>query len=150
MNGLHVRQYIFAEVFHLANELQKYLDRHLAKDDLTGKQFMLMIVLGSFKEQSASLKDLALKAGSSYQNVKKMALGLERQGYMKVEKDQKDRRTNIISMTEKAMVYWKDRDESDIKRIFKLFDGIDEGDLEVTARTIGKIMVTLEGMDHAE
>ena len=67
---------IFAHIFKVANTLQTFLDRALYADKITAKQFFLMIVIGSFGPEGPTMKMAAEKGGSSYQNVKQLALKL--------------------------------------------------------------------------
>lgn len=139
---------LFATLFHLANRMQKYLDKYLSEDGLTGKQFMLMIVLGSFPQRRASLKKLALRAGTSYQNVKKLALNLQKLGFVKVKKGEVDGRTITITMTDKAHKYWMERDEEDIVMIKLLFANIKIDDLQNANDTLYGMLQNLEGLEN--
>lgn len=84
-----------------------------------------MIVIGSFREASPTFKEAADRSGSSYQNVKQLALKLEKHGYVDIVDDPKDARAKRIVMTEKAKVYWlnrKDRDKASMDKLFRMFD----------------------------
>ncbi len=69
---------IFGMLFKTSNSLQAYLDQLLSKDQLTAKQMFLMIVINTFGDRYPTLKDVASKSSSSYQNVKQLALKLEK------------------------------------------------------------------------
>jgi len=121
---------IFAYVFKLSNTLQVYLDRSLAEEGLTSKQMFLMIVIDSFGEANPTFKEAAERSGSSYQNIKQIALKLEKQDYVTIISDLKDKRAKRLSLTDKAKAYWKKRDLSDVDEMDKLFKKFEQNELE--------------------
>lgn len=112
---------IFAQVFKLSNILQVYLDNMLIEDQLTSKQMLLMIVIGSFGSSAPTFKEAAERSGSSYQNVKQLALKLEKNGYVSIIDDVQDKRAKRLLLTEQAMIYWNIREERDVASMEKLF-----------------------------
>ena len=112
---------IFAHVFRLSNALQVYLDQQLKDDHLTAKQMYLMIVIGSFGEEHPTYKEAADKAGSSYQNVKQIALKLMKSGYLHIEDDIDDKRAKRLVLSDMAKKYWAKRDNDDEGKIKELF-----------------------------
>ena len=112
---------IFAQVFKLSNILQVYLDNTLKEDQLTSKQMLLMIVIGSFGTSEPTFKEAAERSGSSYQNVKQLALKLEKNGYVSIAVDDQDKRAKRLLLTEQAMIYWNNREERDVASMEKLF-----------------------------
>lgn len=113
---------IFTHVFRLSNILQVYLDNELKEDKITSKQMLFMIVVGSFIDQAPSFKEAAIRSGSSYQNVKQLALKLEKNGYVHISNDPIDKRAKRIHLTDKAMKYWNNREDKDTESIDKLFE----------------------------
>ncbi|MNC38886.1 hypothetical protein D3C75_875170 [compost metagenome] len=59
--------------------------------------------------------------GSSRQNVKKMALLLEKQGFVALTKDEKDARILRVRLTEKCMVYFSGRNREEEQFMDDLF-----------------------------
>lgn len=112
---------VFAQVFQLSNALQIYLDRQLALDELTSKQFFLMIVIASFNNEPPTLNEVSQVAGSSHQNVKQLAMKLQKNGFVEFNEDEQDRRILRLSLTKKAERYWKQRDEGDAKQLEDIF-----------------------------
>lgn len=118
---LELQRNIFAHVFRLSNILQVYLDNQLKVDQLTSKQMLLMISIYSFGEHAPTFKEAADRSGSSYQNIKQIALKLEKNGYVKINNDSYDGRTKRLLLTEQAAKYWDNRDSKDMASMEKLF-----------------------------
>ena len=76
---------LFGTVFALENRLQVLGDRLL--EEITAKQWFVLVVLGLFGEKAPTSGELAEEVGSSYQNVKQIALKLEKKGYVTLESD---------------------------------------------------------------
>ena len=60
--------------------------------EITLKQHFVLIAIQLFKDSPPSLKEVAEVAGCSYQNVKKMAILLEKKGYLSILCDKNDKR----------------------------------------------------------
>ncbi len=74
--------------------------------DLTTRQWLLLAVLTkSFPGRSPSLSEAAEKYGSSRQNVKQIALGLEARGFVRLVPDRDDGRTTRIELTGRVGVF---------------------------------------------
>lgn len=134
---------VFANVFKLSNTLQVYLDQGLKKDGLTSKQMFLMIVIGSF-DSNPSFKEAAGRSGTSYQNVKQIALKLEKQGFVHIMSDDDDKRCKRLALTDKARTYWQERDSRDKLEMDLLFDGFNEEDLQIFLTYILRLMTNIE------
>lgn len=113
---------IFAQIFRLSNSLQVYLDTMLKEDQLTSKQMFLMIVIGSFGTSAPTFREAAERSGSSYQNIKQIALKLEKNGYVSIVEDAQDRRAKRLLLSDHAKLYWDKRGASDVASMEKLFE----------------------------
>ena len=80
----------FGTIFVLANKLQILGDR--LDPRLTVKQWLLLAGIASTADGQPTLSTLATRIGSSRQNVKKMAIILEREGFVSLSKDPQDAR----------------------------------------------------------
>lgn len=90
-------------MFALTQHLSRRADRELADLGLTTRQWLLLAVLAkAFPGSSPSLSDAAEKYGSSRQNVKQVALGLEARGFVRLVTDPADARTTRIELTNKV------------------------------------------------
>ena len=137
---------IFAHIFRVSNALQIYLDQQLKEDDLTAKQMFLMIVIGSFEEHQPTYKEAADVAGTSYQNIKLMALKLKKAGYIDILDDPIDKRAKRLVLSDKAKVYWLKRDMNDELQMQELFKEFDKTDLKQFYEFIIKMEAGLDNL----
>lgn len=147
MKRIDYEREIFSMLFKASNGLQVYLDQLLSSDGLTAKQMFLLIVISSFGEDHPTLKDVAAKSSSSYQNVKQLALKIEKEGYVEISRDAQDRRKKKLRLTAKAMTFWKQRESVDLEAMDRLFEGCSDGDLHKCLDVINRLQMNLERMD---
>jgi DNA-binding MarR family transcriptional regulator len=136
---MEIEKEVLARVFQLSNKLQVLLDHQLKSDNLTAKQLFLMIVLGSF-EKNPGFSEISERFGTSRQNIKQLALKLEKNGYVEIYTDEMDARFKRLRFTPKAIDYWKQRDETDVFMLNKMF-------LEVPIEQMLGMQNTMEQMD---
>jgi DNA-binding MarR family transcriptional regulator len=102
-DDLATRAELFGAVFLIAQHLTRRADRELADLGLTTRQWLLLAVLTkALPGSSPSLSEAAEEYGSSRQNIKQMALGLEARGYVRLVPDPADARTTRIELTERV------------------------------------------------
>lgn len=140
----------FAVIFQLGNKLQTFLDRHLKQDNITAKQFFMMIILGSFENGIANYKDLSERFGTSYQNVKQIALKLEKNGYVTIKSSKNDLRAKEVGMTKRANEYWIKRNKIDDERIEQMFENISEEHLVSFKNTLEILLNNLKKMEEKQ
>lgn len=150
MNSYDKKREAFAIIFQLGNKLQTFLDRHLKQDNITAKQFFMMIILGSFENGSANFKELSERFGTSYQNVKQIALKLEKNDYVTIKSSKNDLRAKEIGMTQKANQYWIKRNKIDDDRIDQMFVNISEDQLANFKETVETLMNNLKKMEEEQ
>jgi DNA-binding MarR family transcriptional regulator len=103
---LTARAEIFGSIFVVVQHLTRRADAELAALNLTTRQWLLLAVLTKwFLGRSPSLSEAAGKYGSSRQNVKQIALGLEARGFVRLVPDSDDGRTTRIELTERVGVF---------------------------------------------
>ncbi len=96
-----IKKLIFAGIFIQENKLHAIFDRY---NEMSSKQWLLMAVSASF-DAPPVLTTLAGAMGCSRQNVKKLAVNLEKVGYIKLEKSDADARALCVKMTAKGMKF---------------------------------------------
>ncbi len=100
------RPLAFATVFVLAHQLDRLGDVVLAPLGLTTKQWLLLAVVArALHGREPSLTEAAAIYGSSRQNVKAIARGLEERGYLRLVVDPTDRRAIRLRLTAKTDVF---------------------------------------------
>jgi DNA-binding MarR family transcriptional regulator len=93
----------FGTLFVLMQHLSRRADGELADLGITSRQWLLLAVLTStFRGHRPSLSEAAEKYGSSRQNVKQVALGLEARGFVRLVQDPADARTTRIEVTDRV------------------------------------------------
>ncbi|HBF1253026.1 TPA: MarR family transcriptional regulator, partial [Clostridioides difficile] len=76
------KQAIFASIFVMQNKLQTTCDK--LDPELTMKQWLLLAIADSVDE-TLTLTKLGELMGCSRQNVKKLAIALEKKGFIQIE-----------------------------------------------------------------
>ncbi len=138
LQGMDTRYALFGTFFAFHNRLQTTGDAFY--EEITCKQFFLIICLELFGENAPTIKELAEVMGSSHQNVKQIVDKLERSGFVKMQKDKKDKRKIRICSTEKLESLGEKYKEKSQKFIERFYTGISEEELE----TVYKVMTRLE------
>jgi DNA-binding MarR family transcriptional regulator len=100
---LATRAEAFGTLFVLMQHLSRRADGELADLGLTTRQWLLLAVLTNGSPGcSPSLSEAATMYGSSRQNVKQVALGLEARGFVRLVADPADARTTRIEVTDRV------------------------------------------------
>ena len=124
MENLNQMATIFASIFILANKLQTLGDKVV--DYMSMKQWLLIAAITKSGKASLNISELAETIGTSYQNVKKMAVILEKQGFLSIDKNPSDAREVLISLTELCEEYFSRREDIEREFLLSIFGGIDE------------------------
>ncbi|MDD5936572.1 MAG: MarR family transcriptional regulator [Clostridiales bacterium] len=117
-------QYIFGAIFAMANRMQLIGDNF--HEEITTKQWFLLAVISKFTEEPPTLGQIASVIGTSRQNVKKMAMILEKEGFVELRKDEKDGRILRVSLTKKCAEMAQREEQRDMEFLVELFDGMDD------------------------
>jgi DNA-binding MarR family transcriptional regulator len=96
----------FAGAFVIVGHLTRLADAGLAGWGLTTRQWLLLAVLArGFPGRAPSLSEAAAAYGSSRQNVKQIAVGLESRGYLRLAQDERDGRTTRLVLTDRISIF---------------------------------------------
>ncbi len=127
---------IYGMLFSLSNRIQTIGDKEFA--DITIKQHFLMIALELFVEPP-SLNQMGGLIGCSYQNVKRMAIQLEKNGYLVIQQDKLDKRKLLLVQTGKMKQSSEESKDATIKFMKELYQGISREELIITLNTLKKM-----------
>ena len=119
------KKLLFSGVFVQENRLHAIMDRYLK--EMTCKQWLVMVVADAY-ENPPDLSTLAKMLGCSRQNIKKLALSLERSGYAELVSSDKDGRSLCVQISEKGkqiIANSKKMEESVHKALFRDFTAQD-------------------------
>jgi DNA-binding MarR family transcriptional regulator len=139
MNIEEIKSMIFGGIFFVSNKLELIIDRYLSDSGITTKQWMMMVVIDKAPGKTLILSAAAKEIGSSHQNAKQIALNLEKNGFLKISKDTKDKRTLNLSLTQKSIDFWEARNKKDKDYISELLSDFSEKELEVFYESLFKL-----------
>lgn len=122
MSELEQMAYIFGTIFTLSNKLQVIGDEF--DKNVTTKQWLFIIGVSTFPKPPM-LSELAKFIGYSRQNAKRIALVLQKNGYVTISADENDARVLRIELTPKCREYFEKRDKREIEFLYNLFSGFD-------------------------
>lgn len=138
-----MKNLLFAGVFIQENKLHAVYDRY---NEMSCKQWLLMAVCNAFDEPP-DLSELAGVMGCSRQNVKKLALNLEKDGYVTLEKSPADGRALCVKKTEKGLRFSKDNTKLGDKVHDAIFQEFTEEEIKQYYQLSIKMM---HGIEHLE
>jgi DNA-binding MarR family transcriptional regulator len=139
----------FARAFVVVGHLTRLADARLADWDLTTRQWLLLAVLArGFPGRAPSLSEAAAAYGSSRQNVKQIAIGLETRGFLRLVPDRTDGRTTRLVLTDRVSMF--DEPEGVARGrelIASAFDGLAPDDVIVLNALLGR-WIEILGQEH--
>lgn len=135
--------FIFGTFFLIANKLQVISDQHLEKSDITTKQWFLIAAVQQFGDTPPTLSQISERIGSSRQNVKQLALKLEKNGFIHL---QQDSRAVRLVLTEKCRSFWKDRESMDQQFIKNLFRCMNAEEVNRLCESLKKVLKRIDSM----
>lgn len=145
MDNIKEKTHIFGLVFTLANKLQVLGDKF--DENLTIKQWLLLAGIFKNENDTPTISEVASLIGNSRQNVKKMSIILEREGFLKLQKDLTDARILRISLTMKCQDYFKQREKREIEFLEKLYVGFDTNLIKGLDNGISKLEENINEME---
>lgn len=120
------KKFVFGALFALANRVQLLGDQ--IDPDISIKQWLFIAVIPGCGDTPA-ISEISRSMGSSHQNVKKMAVILEKRGFIRLFKDENDARVTRVALTEKCAEFFRIREDAAEVFIERLFLGVDNEDL---------------------
>jgi DNA-binding MarR family transcriptional regulator len=147
MDVIDKQKYIFGSLFLIANKLQVLGDQYLGRDGVTTKQWLLTVMISQFYDNPPILSKVAELMGSSRQNVKQLALKLEKKEMLNIHKDEQDARALRLKLTEKSKMFWEKRQEQDEQYVENLFENFSEEEIDIFFKGIGKLSKKIEELN---
>jgi DNA-binding MarR family transcriptional regulator len=137
---IEMEQHILVFLFLIQQRWGYYINKKLAEDKLTTKQWLMMIIIENAFTHDPSMQEVADALSTTHQNVKQLAVRLEARGFMKIERDPNNRRILRLKTTDESREYWEKRAPEDLKSIASIFKGFDDEEV----KSLFKIMLKLE------
>jgi len=139
-----VKSTLFGALFIVANRLQVLGDRLLEENKLTMKQWLLAVAVEKLFDHDPSVSETASIIGSSRQNVKQLALKLEKRGFMIILEDPLDKRIQRLKVDQSFHDYWSLREDKDEIFLDQVFENIDHEKLKTTVEVLFQLNNNIE------
>lgn len=136
IDGMDDRMFVFGSLFVTANLLETLLDRAFAPHGVTVKQWLLLITITSLFREPPSVKQAAEAMGTSHQNVKQVALNLQKSGFLRLEKDAHDARVTRLVTTDACRAFGEQTSEAGTVFQDAVFAGASKDDLRGARNTL--------------
>jgi DNA-binding MarR family transcriptional regulator len=120
-------------VIVLAQELRTLMDQRLLPSELTTQQ-----AAGHAPTMTQAARALAM----SHQNVKQLAVALERKGFLEIVPDENDARSKRMQTTKKHRRFWAKRNPQDHACVARWLSGLNEAETATLARLLAKAIAS--------
>ena len=133
----------------ISNKMNTLLEREFKEFGVTTKQWFLSETINSLFNSPPTLKEVANAMGSSYQNIKQVAIKLQQKGLLILERDKKDARVTRLRMAEQSSEFWKRTDPKGAIFREKMFKEMDANDIARTRHLLEKLLSNLAEIENA-
>jgi MarR family transcriptional regulator, transcriptional regulator for hemolysin len=144
---LEKQKYIFKKLFLLSNRLQTVGDKILT-GEMTIMQWLLTVAVLQYKDSSPTLSEVAQLMGSSRQNVKQIAVKLQKENFLTIDKDGQDTRITRLKLTEKSCFFWQKRNEEIRNFLVEIFNELNKDDIELLYDCLNKLYDSIMKMEN--
>lgn len=138
----HRIQAVFSSIFILQNRMQTAGEK--IQTQISMKQWLLLAMLGCCP-QPRTLTNVGTLMGCSRQNVKKLALALEKQGFVRLIAGSSN--SVQIELAEKAAEYAQEMGERHARTLQLLFEDFSEEEIEQLFRLYAKLYAGVERVE---
>ena len=128
--------FVFGALFVTANLMETLLDRAFASYGITSKQWLLLITIQSLFQEAPTVSQVASVMGSSHQNVKQVALNLEKRGFLRLEKDKQDGRAIRLLVTDTCHAFSVETQQAGEQFMKEAFSGVSSEDAHGARNTL--------------
>ena len=135
----HRVQAIFSSIFILQNRMQTAGEK--LQTEISMKQWLLLAMTECCPEQR-TLTNIGKLMGCSRQNVKKLALALEKKGFVRLLSGANN--SVCIELTDKVNEYSQEKGESRLQALTLLFADFSEEEIEQLFRLYAKLYTGVE------
>ncbi len=139
---------IFGLLLIISNTMNTLLEREFKEFDVTTKQWFLSETIRSLFDVPPTLKEVAKVMGSSYQNVKQVAMKLQQKGLLVLEKDKTDARVTRLRMTEQSDAFWKQVNQKGLVFRKNMFMEMEADAISGTRKLLEKMVSNLDEIEH--
>jgi DNA-binding MarR family transcriptional regulator len=126
---------LFRLILGVSIRLRGLMDAQLAEIDLTTQQAALLTIAAGL-EPPLTQGELAVRLGTSHQNVRQLLDVLVRKGLVAVEVDAADRRVRRVRCTDAVAATFADRDERDHAAVRDWLGALSDAEVLEAARLL--------------
>ncbi|MEG0593530.1 MAG: MarR family transcriptional regulator [Coprobacillus sp.] len=146
IKGMEDKRILFGLFFAFSNRLQVAGDHFY--EEITCKQFFLLICLSLFQEYPPTINELSDIMGSSHQNVKQIVNKLVEKEFLEISPDNQDKRKLRIVMTDKMNQFQHKYENQEIDFMDQLYNGVSKEEVLTTIQTLQKLENNLIKMEE--
>jgi DNA-binding MarR family transcriptional regulator len=128
---LDMARFVLIMVFLIEQRWRYVVEKDMEPDGITAKQWLMAIVVANGFKTPPSIQEVADAMSTTHQNVKQVADSMEKRGFMRLWRDEKNKRIIRMQVTDRCLALFKGREEKDVQTILSMFDNLT--DEEVTA-----------------
>ncbi len=136
---IDMAKFILVTVFMIEQRWRYFIDKELETDGITTNQWLMVIVIAAGFRSPPSIQEVADAMSTTHQNVKQIASGLERRGFMTLERDPDNRRIIRLKVTERCLALFDSRAEGDTKTILRMFESLTDDEMKALFHIIAKM-----------
>ena len=140
---LHRMQAIFSSIFVLQNRMQTAGEK--LQTEISMKQWLLLSMTECCQEPR-TLTNIGNLMGCSRQNVKKLALALEKKGFVHLQLSNNN--SVLVELTEEVQRYTEEIRERQMKALSLLFSDFSEEEIEQLFFLYSKLYTGLERVEN--
>lgn len=115
-------------VLSTAAVLRGRLDRALAPAGITSQQAAMLQLIEALAA-APTISFVAQALDMTHQNVKQIALSLERKGFLQIATDSADRRVRRLRLTDHHHQFWQERNPSDFSSVQDWTSGLSDDEV---------------------
>ncbi len=136
---IDMAKFILVMVFLIEQRWSYYIGKELEKDGITTKQWLMALVIANGFRHAPSIQEVADAMSTTHQNVKQVAAGMERQGFLRLERDEKNKRIIRLKVTERCFNLFKGREKGDKMIILGMFENLSDEELKALFGIVAKM-----------
>lgn len=140
---------LFRVLLAASAQLRGRLDRELAPSGLTSQQATLLHAI-EVQPEPPTLSVVARALGMTHQNVKQLALVLERKGFIEIAVDPLDRRARRLHLTPLHHRFWQQRNPGDFSSVEAWTAVLTDAEVRTAVRLLSKLRDRLRAEDPVQ
>ena len=136
---LDMAKFVLIMVFLVEQRWRYVVEKEMEPDGITAKQWLMAIVVASGFKSPPSIQEVADALSTTHQNVKQVADGMEKRGFMELRRDEKNKRIIRLRVTDKCLTMFKSREDKDKDTVLSLFENLTDEEMTALFNTIAKM-----------